>query len=347
MTKKNNDKHNDQIDLFNENLLPEEPQRRENSKFYRKKLKFIDLFCGIGGFRIALEKKGMECVFSSDIDKHVQDVYYKNFGERPAGDITQVNEKNIPKHDILCAGFPCQTFSISGSRKGMYDSRGKLFYEIIRIAKYHQPIILLLENVRNILTIDHGSVIRTIENELNTIGYKVNKYLLDSSLYGIPQSRKRVYFVCIKREYAQDIVSDYPKNLMHQIHLDDVLESNPDSSLFINRDDIIINKHERDIEKDLKPIKVGIINKGGQGERIYSPKGHSITLSAFGGGIGAKTGLYHTNLGVRRLSINECKKVMGFPISHITTEGSQSYQQLGNAVIPTMIEQVWNNIRGI
>jgi DNA (cytosine-5)-methyltransferase 1 len=104
--------------------------------------KFIDLFCGIGGFRVALEKQGMECVFSSDIDKHAQESYYQNFGERPVGDISEIPEKTIPKHDVLCAGFPCQPFSISGKMNGIEDDRGRLFYEIIRTAQYHQPYVL-------------------------------------------------------------------------------------------------------------------------------------------------------------------------------------------------------------
>ncbi len=124
---------------------------------------FIDLFCGIGGFRVALEKQEMECVFSSDIDQHVQDSYYKNFGERTVGDISEISEKNIPKHDVLCAGFPCQTFSISGKMHGIQDNRGRLFYDIVCIAQYHQPNVLLLENVKNIMTIDNGNTINTIE----------------------------------------------------------------------------------------------------------------------------------------------------------------------------------------
>jgi DNA (cytosine-5)-methyltransferase 1 len=108
--------------------------------------KFVDLFCGIGGFRVALEKRGLECVFSSDIDSYAQEAYKKKFGETPAGNITEIPANKIPKHDILCAGFPCQPFSISGKMESVKDPRGRLFYEIHRIAKYHKPSILLLEN---------------------------------------------------------------------------------------------------------------------------------------------------------------------------------------------------------
>jgi len=151
---------------------------------------FIDLFAGIGGFRTALEQRGMKCVFSSEIDEKAKEAYFNNFGETPHGDITEIPEKKIPPHDILCAGFPCQSFSISGSSKGFDDDRGRLFYEIVRIAQYHQPHVLLLENVKNILTIDNGNVIKTIENKLDEIGYTINKHVLNASYFGIPQSRE-------------------------------------------------------------------------------------------------------------------------------------------------------------
>lgn len=307
--------------------------------------KFIDLFCGIGGFRIALKKKDMECVFSSDIDEKAREVYEKNFGEKPSGDISEISEKEIPKHDILCAGFPCQSFSISGDMKGLDDNRGRLFYEIIRIAQYHQPSILLLENVKNILTIDGGEVIKTIEIKLDEIGYNLNAYVLNASLFGIPQSRERVYFVGLKKDRRSKYKMLYnpPKPTMEKIFLEDVLEKNPAESLFINRDDVIIDTSDK--ESAFKPIRIGHVNKGGQGERIYSVKGHAITLSAYGGGVGARTGLYLVKDGVRKLSISECKTLMGFPQSHIVSEGMQGYRQLGNAVIPAMVSLVYNSIK--
>ncbi len=311
------------------------------------KLKFIDLFCGIGGFRVALEKYGLECVFSSDIDRYAQDSYYKNFKEKPNGDITEISEKKIPNHDVLCAGFPCQSFSISGKQAGIKDSRGRLFYEIIRISNYHKPKILLLENVKNILTVDNGNVIKTIESKLDEIGYKIKRHILNSSYFGVPQSRERVYFVAVRKDYSE-VLNNYkePKITMKKIFLENILEKKPSEHLFVKRDDTFISKREENIENDFKPIRVGIINKGGQGERIYSPKGHAITLSAYGGGVGARTGLYSTKEGrIRRLSINECKKIMGFSTKHIVSEGIQGYQQLGNAVIPDMIGYIWKNLR--
>jgi DNA (cytosine-5)-methyltransferase 1 len=313
--------------------------------------KFIDLFCGIGGFRLALEKRGLECVFSSDIDPYVQDVYKQNFGDKPIGDIVEIPAAKIPKHDILCAGFPCQPFSISGKQGGVSDPRGLLFYEIQRIAKYHQPAVLLLENVKNILTIDGGEVIRTITRQLNGIGYDVHKMVLNSSNFGIPQSRERVYFVGIRKDAkAQDSNPlDYSrlKGTQEKVYLEDILEEYVDKDFIVNRTDIKILRDEAEIDYQLQPIRVGIVNKGGQGERIYSPKGHAITQSAYGGGVGAKTGLYHSDQGIRRLTVNECKKVMGFPTKHKVSDGIKGYQQLGNAVVPAMIGHIYDSIGGL
>jgi DNA (cytosine-5)-methyltransferase 1 len=311
--------------------------------------KFIDLFCGIGGFRVALEKRGLECVFSSDIDNYVQEEYERNFGEKPSGNITDIHEKKIPKHNILCAGFPCQPFSISGKMDGIKDSRGRLFYEILRITQYHKPLVLLLENVENILTIDGGNVIKIMEQRLNEEGYDLYKHVLNASHFGIPQARKRVYFVGLRKDTrtANKHSLDYapPKESYEKVFLEDILEKEVDKGFIVNRDDIQITKEESELDYKLKPIRVGILNKGGQGERIYSPKGHAITQSAYGGGIGARTGLYKTKQGVRRLTIDECKKVMGFPVSHKVSGGLQGYQQLGNAAIPSMIGYVYDSVK--
>jgi DNA (cytosine-5)-methyltransferase 1 len=302
---------------------------------------FIDLFAGIGGFRVALEKQGLTCAFSSEIDEEASRVYYNNFKEKPYGDITTINEKDIPSHDILCAGFPCQSFSISGNHTGFKDNRGLLFYDIVRIAAYHKPPLLLLENVRNILTIDKGNVLRTIRKELEGIGYTVYYSLLNASYYGIPQSRSRVYFTCLRK--GTGLKFQEPPRTYEPIFLRDVLDKSTERHLIIQRDDIHIEK-KNEPEPKAAPIRVGYVNKGGQGERIYHPNGHSITLSADGGGIGAKTGLYLIDGNIRRLSLSEGKRVMGFPDSHYVSESRFGYKQLGNAVIPKMVSLIYNGI---
>lgn len=311
--------------------------------------KFIDLFCGVGGFRVALEKKDMQCVFSSDIDKHAQAAYYQNFKDQPAGDITEISEKRIPKHDILCAGFPCQPFSISGKKLSIMDNRGRLFYEIVRIANYHKPKVMLLENVKNILSVDNGNTIKVILNKLDESGYKVHIHVLNASKFGLPQTRERVYFVCLRKNarlHTGQLEYKPPKESFKNIYLEDILEKEVSESLYIKRKDVYM-KTDNPTDYRLKPIRIGIVNKGGQGERIYSIKGHAITLSAYGGGAGSRTGLYKDKKGIRRLSITECKRVMGFSDNHIVSPGIQGYQQMGNAVMPTMISKVYSSITGL
>ena len=165
-----------------------------------KNTKYIDLFAGIGGFRLALDSFGASCVFTSEWDKHSQDVYIKNFGDEPDGDITKIKEKDIPKHDMLFAGFPCQSFSISGKQKGFDDSRGTLFFDIARIAKYHKPKFMILENVKNILTIDNGNTLKPIRKALEEdLNYSVIVKLLKGNDFGVPQQRERVFFICFHK----------------------------------------------------------------------------------------------------------------------------------------------------
>lgn len=135
----------------------------EKQKHALKNICFCDLFAGIGAFRIALESFGAKCVFSSEWNKDAQKTYLMNYGEKPFGDITKIDEKDIPSHDILCAGFPCQPFSISGKQLGFKDTRGTLFFDVARIAKYHKPKIILLENVKNFAKHDNGKTLNVVK----------------------------------------------------------------------------------------------------------------------------------------------------------------------------------------
>ena len=160
----------------------------------------IDLFCGIGGFRYAIASFGGEVVFASEVDKKTANIYAQNFGFVPNGDITTIDENTIPDHDILCAGFPCQPFSISGKQQGFEDTRGTLFFDIARIAKAKQPKILLLENVYQLEAHDSGKTLSVIMNTLESIGYDVYYKIMNSADYGFPQSRKRIYIVCFRKD---------------------------------------------------------------------------------------------------------------------------------------------------
>ena len=162
--------------------------------------RFIDLFAGIGGFHLALESFGARCVYANEWDKFAQDVYYSNFGIRPEGDITKVDESTIPDHDILCAGFPCQAFSISGKRLGFNDSRGTLFFDVARIVREKRPRVVFMENVKNFASHDGGNTIRVVEATMRELGYSFHYAVLNAVDYGVPQKRERVYMVCFRND---------------------------------------------------------------------------------------------------------------------------------------------------
>lgn len=163
----------------------------------KKKFKFIDLFSGIGAFHQAMKQLGGECVFASEIDERCIEVYKKNYGIDSGFDITKVNEKDIPKHDVLCGGFPCQAFSKAGKQAGINDARGTLFFEIARILKYHHTKYIVLENVRNLVSHDGGNTWKTIHTILKDLGYRLTEkpLILSPHEFGIPQLRERVFIL--------------------------------------------------------------------------------------------------------------------------------------------------------
>ncbi len=308
-----------------------------------KQLNFIDLFAGIGGFRIALEEQGAQCVFSSEWDSKAQITYKENFGEIPEGDITKIPESDIPKHNILCGGFPCQAFSISGKQRGFKDSRGTLFFDIARIAKHHQPEVLFLENVKNLTKHSQGNTLKIILRILDEIGYDVYSKILVASNYGVPQARERIYIVAFRKDLGINSFN-FPIPTYKKKYLKDVLEGNDKTQEYIiNRTDIKFWK--RDESPVLKPIQIGQINNGGQGERIYSINGHAITLSAYGGGAAGKTGAYLVNGKIRKLSPRECARVQGYPEwFKIPVSKSQAYKQFGNSVSVPVVEAIFKQI---
>jgi len=158
-------------------------------------LKFIDLFAGIGAFHVALKKLGHECVFASELSNDLRLLYKENHGLKCHGDITKIDIESIPKHDILCAGFPCQTFSKAGNQNGMKEARGKLFDEILKILCYHKPKFFILENVRNLLTHDSGYTWNYISQKLDDLGYCFDKKILSPHFINIPQHRERIFIV--------------------------------------------------------------------------------------------------------------------------------------------------------
>jgi len=313
-------------------------------------IRYIDLFAGIGGFHQAMSKYGAECVFASEWDKDCQKTYEDNYNLKPYGDITQIDEKEVPEHDVICAGFPCQAFSISGKQKGFEDSRGTLFFDVARIAKYHKPKMLLLENVRNFEKHDNGNTLHIVKSTLEEIGYSFFSKVLNASFFGVPQKRERIFIVAF-RKGLNIHTFNFPVGFNQAISLEDFLDKERNHShLVIKRDDIRL-KESILVTPDMfgnypqKPIRIGTVNKGGQGERIYSPLGHAITLSAYGGGVGAKTGLYLIDGKIRRLSPSECRRITGFPDSFkLNPNPNICYRQFGNSVVVNVLEAILQKI---
>ncbi|MFA7254556.1 MAG: DNA (cytosine-5-)-methyltransferase [Candidatus Omnitrophota bacterium] len=319
------------------------------------KLTFIDLFAGIGGFRSALESFGAKCVFSSEWDKYAAKTYKENFGEEPAGDITKIKAENMPKHNILCGGFPCQAFSISGKQHGFSDARGTLFFDVARIADFHKPEVLFLENVKNLVKHDDGKTLKTIYRILDEIGYDVFHDVLNASYFGVPQKRERVYFVCFRKNLKIKNF-EFPKPTYTLVSLKDIAEPEAATKDFhLLRDDIKLAKKAISQRMLLnpnpcRPIRVGIINKGGQGERIYSEEGHAITLSAYGGGAAGKTGAYLINGHIRQLTPRECLRVLGFQEAFHFPKGTtthQAYKQCGNSVVVPVIKKIFGKVQAV
>lgn len=305
---------------------------------------FIDLFAGIGGFRIALESFGGTCVFSSEWDRNSQKVYEDNFDELPHGDITKIKEVEIPEHDVLCAGFPCQAFSVSGKRLGFSDTRGTLFFDIARIVKYHRPKIIFLENVKNFTRHDGGKTLLVVLNTLKELGYTTFYKVLRSSDYGVPQARERIYIIGFRQDLSVQHF-EFPPAIQQVQVVKDILESEPvNENICINRKDIKIYGDEKNVKDPRRPLQIGTINKGGQGERIYSIYAAGITLSAYGGGAASKTGAYLINGKVRKLTPRECARMQGFPESFILPNNYVAYKQFGDSVSVPVIKTLFKNI---
>lgn len=311
-------------------------------------IRFIDLFAGIGGFRLALESFGAKCVYSNEWDKSAQTTYEKNFGEIPEGDITKVNESTIPDHDLLCAGFPCQAFSISGKQRGFEDTRGTLFFDVARIIGAKRPKVVLMENVKNFASHDGGKTLEVVRNTIQTLGYSFYYKVLNAADYGIPQKRERIYMVCFRNDIDNGFFC-FPDPIKLKRHVIDFLEKDDDvpAFCFVNRPDTYWNG-VKDDKFSTSSRRLGIINKGGQGERIYSTKGIAITLSAYGGGVFAKTGGYLVNGKTRKLSPRECARLMGFPDSYAMAESrNQAYKQFGNSVVVDVLQFIVREIRNV
>ena len=331
--------------MLNSNLFQNTEPKKSWEKEKQPAFAFIDLFAGIGGFRIALESLGGKCVFSSEWDENSQQTYSQNFNEMPEGDITKIKEKDVPVHNVLCAGFPCQAFSISGKRLGFEDTRGTLFFDIARIAKHLQPEVLFLENVKNLTLHDKGKTIQMIKETLNEINYDPFLKVLRSSDYGVPQARERVYIIAFRKDLNIKEFN-FPKPIKKVKTVKDILEKEEMAkNVYINRPDIKITKQEENVSNPRKPLQIGQINNGGQGERIYSINAAGITLSAYGGGAASKTGAYLVNSKIRKLTPRECARMQGFPEDFERHQTQNiAYKQFGDSVSVPVIKSIFQRI---
>ena len=310
-----------------------------------KKFRFIDLFCGLGGFRIAMEKIGGKCIFSSDNNIEVCKVYEENFGDNPYSDITEVSENDIPQFDVLCAGFPCQPFSIAGKRMGFNDSRGTMFFEVARIIKHHKPKIAFLENVSGIVSHDSGRTIKVITNTLEELGYVVNTKVMNAKDYGIPQNRNRWYCVAIRKDIYNKKF-EFPEKCDLKYTLNDIIENKKISDY--NSTETAINNISKFIDNFKNSDRYNknnfiIANEIRASKCNFRSDGISPCLTA-------KMGTGGNNIPVvvelkRKLTEKECLKIMGYPDDYkIRPNNMQSYKQIGNSVVVPLISEIAKKI---
>ncbi|MFN0144920.1 MAG: DNA (cytosine-5-)-methyltransferase [Dehalococcoidia bacterium] len=301
-------------------------------------LTFIDLFAGIGGMRIGLEGANCTCVFSSEIDKFAKATYKKNFGDEPAGDIRRIAADAIPEHDIIAAGFPCQPFSIAGVSKkraigrpvGLKDlDQGQLFFEVERIAKAHQPRALLLENVKNLQTENHGVTLRWMLRRLRLAGYTSTCELWNARPW-VPQNRRRLIIVALRGGRAFQFPE--PPVVDRLPVLADILEPSPGPEFTIT--DRLWEYLPRYAEKHR-------LRGNGFGFGLADLRGATRTLSARYHKDGAEILIPQDGRNPRRLTPEECRRLMGFPDGfEIPVSNTQAYRQFGNAVVVPMIEHI-------
>ncbi len=321
-----------------------------NSKF-----KFIDLFAGIGGFRLALQNLGGKCVFTSEWDSKAKETYRANFGEIPFGDITQEKTKSyIPNDfDILCAGFPCQAFSIAGKRAGFEDTRGTLFFEVAEIIKKKQPKAILLENVKGLRNHDKGRTLNTILNVLkNDLNYYVpNPQILNAKDFGLPQNRERIFIVGFHKDTGINQFQ-YPVPLNYDVSFKSVKEEKVVSVKYYLSNVYL---------ETLKKHKARHASKGnGFGYQIISDEG--IANSVMCGGMGRERNLVYDNRlkdftpvtnikgdvnrqGIRKMTPREWARLQGFPDEYIIpVSDASAYKQFGNSVALPVVEAVASQI---
>ena len=298
------------------------------------KFTFIDLFAGIGGFRLAMQNLGGKCIYSSEWDKEAKKTYKANFGETPFGDITKESTKSyIPDNfDVLCAGFPCQAFSIAGKRGGFEDTRGTLFFDVAEIIKRKKPKAIFLENVKGLVTHDNGKTLDVILNTLEELDYAVHVKIINAKNFGVPQNRERIFIIGFNKDKVDNYnVFNFPESAQ-EVFINNFIENNVEG--------YDISEHLQKsylLKKDDGKPQIIDINSNIQVKTLVSTY-HKIQRLT---GTFVKDG----KTGLRLLSISECKAIMGFPNDFIVpVSRTQAYRQFGNSVAVPAIQATANEI---
>jgi len=299
-----------------------------------KNFRFIDLFAGIGGIRIPFEELGGKCVFTSEWDKFAQITYEANFGEIPHGDITQIEVQEIPEHDLLLAGFPCQAFSQSGLKLGFEDTRGTMFFEITRILKHHQPKAFLLENVKGLKGHDNGKTFKTIISILNELGYQtLESQVLNAKDFGLPQNRERIFILGFK----DPVNFQFPTPPFTTTKVGDILDRDVANKYTIS-DKMWDSAQKRKARHREKGFGFGfsLFNEN-------SP--YTSTISARYFKDGAEIWIEQKDKNPRRITPEEARRLQGFPEGFkIPVSDGQAYKQFGNSVAIPVIRAIAEKI---
>ncbi|PIE78284.1 MAG: DNA (cytosine-5-)-methyltransferase [Candidatus Delongbacteria bacterium] len=311
------------------------------------KFSFIDLFAGIGGFRLALQDLGGKCVYSSELNEKAQETYKTNFGEIPFGDITKDEVKAyIPdSFDILCAGFPCQPFSIAGYRKGFADTRGTLFFDVENIIEKHRPKVIFLENVKNLVSHNSGETFKVIIDILeNKLGYKVFFKVLNAMTHAnIPQNRERIFIVAFDPNQVENCDNfKFPNEIPLTRNIHDILEKNEQDSKYYYP---ATHKYYTELNKSITSEDTVY-----QWRRVYVRENKSNvcpTLTANMGTGGHNVPLIKDKFGIRKLTPKECFAFQGYPMDKYILPAiadSKLYMQAGNSVTMPLIKRIGEEI---
>ena len=307
--------------------------RKEGEKVSSLPFSFVDLFCGVGGIRLGFDKYFGDCVFSSEVDVHAQKTYRVNFGELPFGDIRFIDEKDVPRHDILLAGFPCQAFSRSGLGGGFEDARGTLFFEILRILRRHRPKVVFLENVKGFRSHDQGRTFGISKKLLEDLGYRVYSKVLRANDFGVPQKRERIYIICFLEEES----FSWPIAPLNRTNLGSILEENVAKKYTLS--DRLWGGHQRRKREHLE--------KGnGFGYCLFNERSeYTSTLLARYYKDGSEILIEQLGKNPRKLTPREAARLQGFPDSFIIpVSDTQAYKQFGNSVSVPVIKALAREI---